>query len=208
MQINIDEKFNYLMAELDNLSNKVKVLLEHVSNTSNPHSVSNSQVGLNNLTNVSQAAIDASNLSTENIINWQQKCNFERVETLYDKDVLDSSINWGYTGGIQGNKIITGKDFNKYKMLRVYVVTYVGQAVTHIDLQKTIARSVMGDYYYFAGQVIAAPDGVNDIYKSVMAVNSNKTAFKHQYVGYSNYTQYISRDTNSDYYIYKIEGIF
>lgn len=45
---------------------------------------------------------------------------------------------------------------------------------------------------------IAAPDGVNDIYKSVMAVNSNKTAFKHQYVGYSNYTQYISRDTNKN----------
>ena len=61
--------------------------------------------------------IISSNLSNTNVLNWKNKCGFEKTEIIYDMNSSDPNINWGYTSGIGSSTTVTGKDFTKYKKL-------------------------------------------------------------------------------------------
>ena len=82
-----------------------------------------------------KANVDASNLSNTNVLNWKNKCGFEKTEIIYNMNSSDPDINWGYTGGIGSDTTVTGKDFTKYKkLIGTYGDTGNVQWVVIIDL--------------------------------------------------------------------------
>ena len=97
---------------------------------------------------------NASNLSTANIASWKENLGYENIETIYDMSSSDSSLNWGYTSGIEGGGTtgvtISNKDFSKYKKLLVYyrfwTPTVGKDATSHleVDLDKLVSSVYSG----------------------------------------------------------------
>lgn len=94
------------------------------------------------------------------------------VVTLYDKDSSDSSINWGYTSGINnptsGAFAITGKDFSPYKTLICYVQDYgaIILSLQSSNLGNDGYNAVHGGLIYYS----------TNLYKVSVRVNAQKTA--------------------------------
>lgn len=130
--------------------------------------------------------------------------NVEHSEVIYDKDSSDSNINWGYTSGILSDTSVTGKDFSKYKRLRVSCCckksiksddTFGRNVVFEIDLTHFNGFEYTTTYRpaYYTG---------NDYNQSIIfVVTEDKT--KMTFVCYGNAVK-VTEDT----YIYKIEGIY
>lgn len=119
-----------------------------------------------------------------------------RTEVIYDKSSLDTSKNWGYTGGIQGGVTVTGKDFSKYDKL--IITSYqLGLILTLIyDMQNHgYEQSIAGTSADLKVEMNLKCNVLND-----------KTAFNVTAIGYYN-GGWVDRNSNVSYVVTKIEGI-
>lgn len=131
--------------------------------------------------------------------------NVEHCETIYDKDSSNSDINWGYTSGIVSNTSITGKDFKKYKRLRLSCCckngtdkrdTFGRNTVFEIDL------TTFNGFEYVATCRPAYYDGHDYRYSVIFVITKDKTTMS--YVCYDGEDK-LTTDIN---FLYKIEGIY
>lgn len=126
-----------------------------------------------------------------------------RTEVVYDMTSSDVNKNWGYTSGIQGGVTVSGKDFSKYKVLRVYV--NYANTITQIG---DIDMNLLVDNTYRVAQRCGTQSISNaNFYFSNSYVNNSKTSFTHDGVGYISGTTINLRNSNGDYIVYKIEGV-
>lgn len=135
----------------------------------------------------------------------------EKVELVYDKDSADSSINWGYTNGINSGSGSIAKDLTKYKHLRIYFACYYVSSSNHgvtsnmliLDLSNehgtnNICYSGMITPYY-ASNGFVTNMGIMAEYN----LNS-KTFFASLF--YQGNAQ--TGGAPNGYYVYKIEGVY
>lgn len=148
-----------------------------------------------------KAKVDASNLTSGNVDSWQEKLGYERVETVYDKDNASATYNWGYTSGIANNTTVSGKDFSKYRYLRCYSQVYAVLHMTLIDLTKLSANN-----NYPGLDLFWLVQSSTIFGKTEILVNSAKTSITFL-VYYENYNTG-SQTSDSNYYFYKIEGVY
>lgn len=127
------------------------------------------------------------------------KNKVEQVEIIYDKN--NSSLNWGYSNGIQGNNTITGKNFTKYKRLRIYAVL----ADKILLIYEISLELKVGDGYYQSSSCGLSGD-LSDTVVSRCTVNLAKTTIEFQH-GYFN-GDVTLRNDNSAYVTVKIEGVY
>ena len=167
-----------------------------------------------------RAKTDASNLSTTNVDSWASTCRFERVDLLYDSNSANSNINWGYTSGLKNNTTITGKDFSKYKCLRILcasdmpsnpardIMDYmfipldnIGYAVTQGHYRGVLT---MESYYTINGSNSATT--VIQLVNFVVTINTQKTSlsvYAGEHVAASSQSWYNDQDR-----IYRVEGLY
>lgn len=141
--------------------------------------------------------------------------NVERVDVVYDKDSSDASINLGYTGGVQNLQEVN-IDLSKYKKCNAYLNLYesgnfasgsgnrndilqIDLLTNRIENNLSVATNTFGYIYYFdetwnvnSSQLFMARIDYNHLTKTFVP----KLAYDGQLV------------TSSNYYIYKIEGIY
>lgn len=129
--------------------------------------------------------------------------NVEHVDVIYDK-TGGAPLDWGYAGGLQSGTYVTGKDFSKYKYLKLYVYISGAAGVYFIDLTtKQIENYVAMNIFNYAYE----SSSTNYVFKAACYVNANKTAI-------NTYTEIVwltDGHTYSDaatYYVYKIEGVY
>jgi len=204
---NFDEKTNYIMAEIDKLSSRVK-FLETVQDAGFDASVDESS--LNAVQNVAifsalskKAELDASNFSSDFIENWQNALNFEKIKIIYDKDSADININWGLKNGINGGVSVSNKDFSNFNRLIVFVVFDKVSFSFLIDL--SFLNSVTLDYN-------GSGCGLSTTNARALcraSVSSAKTTFTNEKMGYiAQGSVYFTESTSSTTYVYKIVGIY
>lgn len=151
---------------------------------------------------------DASNLTPYNIVSLKNKCEFEQVEVIYDKDSLDSNLNWGYTSGIKNNATIN-KNLSKYKKLNIYMIsgdinfttTYTPVCCT-IDLTHLTDNAYIGGLFMYNSWSFHSTTNLSQFFMYRFSVNEAKSNFATVFKNGT--TSSISNDTIS--YIYKIEG--
>lgn len=137
------------------------------------------------------AALDSNGYYNKEQTN-ELLANREQVEVIYDKDG-GSPLDWEYSGGIQTGITITGKDFSKYKYLRIYGSVH-GQNVYQVNFVINLSqpnRSSASDQQFYMSSVVGYD--ANTSYTAT--VNLEKTSFE-------NSSQY---DVGK---ITKIEGVY
>lgn len=156
---------------------------------------------------------DASNLSNANIENWQNKCRFERVETIYDKSSTNPNINLGYTSGIKNLQVVS-IDLSKYKKINVFLNLYDSQIsnggnrndIMQLDLKtnrlndSNYASNTFG--YIYLDDNVGWQVNNNELFMARVDYNHKTKVFVPKLA-------YNGNLVNSDtYYIYKIEGVY
>ena len=130
-------------------------------------------------------------------------CNVQKLEytqTIYDMKSTDSAINLGYTSGIKGGVTLTKLNLKKYKRLKVYSVINWDYSIVEIDLTMLVTQynsyynskanpRISNNFMYTYGTYVSVGSAKNNIYISFFKNNS-----------------YLNNNTN--YYCYKIEGIY
>lgn len=157
------------------------------------------------------AAKDASNLSNTNKSSWKTALNVAQLETIYDKSSNDSSINWGYTNGINSGTTITDKDFNPYS----YLIITVGDNRTDGNARWTtvaildLTSTKRGSSGYYTSGITAAVDTTSNFYKIVASfnVNSEKTSIVVRYTGINNAGDGFAQAAGDNMSILKIVGV-
>ena len=130
----------------------------------------------------------------------------EHIETIYDMTSSDSTINKGYTSGLQANNLATNYQFgmlaSKYKAFIVYGRLDSMSTSTRIDLALKIGTQV-------AGGLICGNYATNNFAHSTynMVVDVNSGVFKTWHAQYMAGSSQVSKDNNSEYIITKIEGV-
>ena len=147
---------------------------------------------------------DAGNLTMEDLDSWQNYLGYERVELVYDKDSAGATYNWGHTSGIKGNVTVNGKDFSKYKYLKIYCRIYQTNFVFYLDLQY-----LNPDISMYVGTGAGLSSTGARVYNRC-SVNPFKTSFVNSTIGYvaNNSSTYTAQNNNSDLFVYKIEGVY
>lgn len=158
-----------------------------------------------------KADVDASNLTEANVLSWQNKCGFERVETIYDM-TGDASLNWGKPDGLPDG--VYSRDVSKYHALRVYVTTET--AVMTASLQSVFSLYVdltilVGDEQLYSGistsnsryGVVNTP-AQTELRSALIFVpptkNSIQVYLRNNYVNNTQFT--------TGYHVIKIEGVY
>lgn len=135
----------------------------------------------------------------------KQKTNAELVDLLYDKNSSDPVFNWGKTGGIQDNVVVTNKDFSKYKKLVVHGQAYAQNFTGIIDLtQPTTSDDYRGLNISSMSWDTSGLGMLAFICGGI--VNSAKTSFQSivHFIRVSNG----ATGATTAYFIYRIEGIY
>ena len=141
-----------------------------------------------------------------NELNYLKAQKVETYEVVYDKNSEDEKVNWNLKNGILGGKAKSGVNFLKFKRLRVYVmfankISYTGEIPLENPNPTTTKREILANFR------VGDEDASQSIYYILLKITDltyivNMTMGF--YTGSTNYT----RDNNSGYYIYKIEGIY
>lgn len=129
---------------------------------------------------------------------------FKQVETIYDRNSSDPNINWGYTSGLPTGTNVTGKDFSKYKYLRVYVRISSLTGFYYVDLTQTeVSRHDAGNVFNFGFE----SSTTTYLFIGTCTVNEEKTS-----IAVNSYIEWLSDghtySPTDAYYTYKIEGIY
>ena len=130
--------------------------------------------------------------------------NVERVEVVYDKTSDDPNINWGYKTGLPTKSTVTGKDFSKYKYLKIYVYISGAAGVYYVDLTQKQTTKYLGLNIFSFGYESSS---TNYLFKSACYVAADKTSIElyTEIVWLTDGHTYSSPDA---YYVYKIEGVY
>jgi hypothetical protein len=126
-----------------------------------------------------------------------------KVETIYDMSSNNSSLNWGYTGGIPTGTSIS-KDFTKYKYLKIYCnrpSDNYGSTVTLVPLDKP---QDSGAYVGQSVIYLARLSSVNSILANTLTVSlpNSKTSINIYFTQQYNTNDYYEQA----YRVYRIEG--
>lgn len=133
-----------------------------------------------------------------------------KIETIYDKHSNDSSINKGYTSGIQGNTWSAFKIDDKYTQLKVYA--FLGNKITtfFVDLtlikNGTLTEITSGGLVknqHVSGNNMYIVNGVNVTINSDLSFTVRE-CFTFN-ISTDSYTQY---QNNANYCVYKVEGVY
>jgi hypothetical protein len=124
-----------------------------------------------------------------------------RTEVIYDKNI--SEKNWGFASGILGSKSVSGKDFSKYETLIVHM-QFAGHVsgIGFLDLQHISPNSST-----YKAKFAIGSEADKDIYTCYVEVNRAKTTFTNKQMGFISGTSFSDRNSNANYYVYKIEGV-
>ena len=128
--------------------------------------------------------------------------SIERVEVVYDMNG-GTPLDWGKTGGIYGGEVISGKDFRKYKKLIVYSYSS-GNILTTIIPLTTLVSGV--DSYI--GCNAGLSNDTTDLQCIKCSINSTKTDFEVDAMGYYGTSGFTLRNNTSSYIVFKIEGVY
>lgn len=154
-----------------------------------------------------KAEVDASNLTSANVTSWKSKLGLSGVESatlLYDKSSSDANINWGYTDGIVGGTTLNKPEFMNYKRIRFYILFVGNQTeIDELDMLMPVPKSTA---HRRTGSAALSLDEPNSVYTSNIVYNTSSYAFWFE-LGFLKGTSYNARNNNSEYFIYKIEGI-
>lgn len=127
----------------------------------------------------------------------------EEVETIYDVNSDDINLNWGYPSGIYNGTTINGKDFTKYKKLRLITgVFWSGRinrtAIVEISLEPNASNVNAG------GSVVCSYfEGTFYNYLVECRLNTEKTSITFDAYRVTNNT-----NTSSGFVVLnKIEGV-
>lgn len=181
-----------LQTKINSISDKVdKITGKGLSTNDYTTAEKNKLSGLSNYDDTAvrnlinnKASLDGSNLSETNISSWRETLgitdnNFELPDTVEQTEVIydmnDSTKDWGYSGGIQTGVTITGKDFSKYKYLKIYASVH-GQNVYQVNFVINLTqpnRSSVSDQQFYMSSVT----GYGDATYSVM-INLEKTSIE------------------------------
>lgn len=132
-----------------------------------------------------------------------ENVSYLRTEVVYDMTSSDSAKNWGYKSGIQGGVVVSGKNFSKYDKLIIHAQFANSVSGTgFLDLSKIIAGT--GTY---RTKLAFGCETDAEIYTCFVRVSANKTELANGQMGYISGTTFADRSGNSNYYIYKIEGV-
>ena len=115
---------------------------------------------------------------------------------LYDKNSTDPSINKGYTSGIQtdgAGNVRVSIDFSLYKKVKIYANLDRMNAVSEYDF-----TSGTDQFSILCGDIASSRAKFN-----YMSGYITKTEFRPVFAGIGD----TARDYNSNYYVYRIEGI-
>lgn len=145
--------------------------------------------------------VDIDNVVTD--IN-QINSNIDKLTpvTLYDFTSDDADINWGYTSGIQGGVTVSDKSFGQFSKLRITAFFVKEQFVFEFPLK---GKSV--DYMWASASGGIAYDQAG-IMGCVVKTNSTQTTFNVITIGYYNTSGWQARNSNSLYFVGKIEGVY
>ena len=125
----------------------------------------------------------------------------EHVDVVYDMTSADVEKNWGYTAGFGTTEgKITGKDFSKYRYLRVYFDNNWLSGYCIIDLRKT--NRLLTEHT--GSSATTAYDGKTIYFGGIcVSVRDNKTSILVEYLHYAG-----SHPTSAYSFINKIEGVY
>ena len=163
--------------------------------------LNNIQTQVNNIQGNISNNIEARVNSVENTLTNKT----EKVEVLYEKSSNNSNINWGITGGILGGVSTTPqKVFTNYKRIRFYVLFKLGQSqMLEMDMNAPITNTTV---HKRVGVTALDFDDMSTNFVSVIVFNtSTNNLFMHS--GYLKGSTYSQQHNNSDFQIYKIEGV-
>lgn len=145
-----------------------------------------------------QLSLEHLNAITENAL-YNTSVIVDKTEVVYDMASSSSSKNWGYTSGIQDGTTISGKNFSKYKKLRIYWMpftdTYYGHnSIFDVDLTHLYSTE------YFANFTARKYINNTDQITTKISINTAKTSISVD-IRYNG-------NTLNDGYVYMIEGVY
>ena len=117
---------------------------------------------------------DASNLSEENVVNWQNKCGFERNKVIYDADSEDSVLNWGYTSGLPNGEVITHSIDPSFKGLKLLINQDYRNSILYIDLTKKDPASGIDNYIGVNCYYAYTQNGFLYLYQATCVVSGDR----------------------------------
>ena len=134
---------------------------------------------------------NGSNITNEDIENWKTKLGYENIETIYDMNSENSSINLGYTNGIQPDSTVN-LNTSKYKRLLIFTEW----ATLTLDLTQRLTVTQVG-FTIFSTWLFT--------YLEQVTVNEAKTTISFALPFYSSKG---AEGTYSNVKITKIEGFY
>lgn len=136
------------------------------------------------------------------IVHEKEIADVEHIQVIYDKDSTDSNINWGKTSGIGHKLEVTGKNFSKYKKLKVLADMVWAKGIVEVDLTKFNTEAGV----YFGSQNLMAgkhPQYGIYFYSTIIGVNNQKTSITPEFY---NVVGEVTNDNAGK--VLKIEGVY
>ena len=114
-----------------------------------------------------------------------------------------------WTGTCKGRETIS-LDVSSYSKLKIYAVSWGATLIGELDLTKTMPNNIFSGYPYcacFTGAQYVNTSKVWEIHSIMVAVNTAKNTIYNGNQGFAYNTTNELRNNNSQYYIYKVEGM-
>ena len=137
---------------------------------------------------------------------YKDRVDFSKI-TQNGNEIVEKGIVL-YEGYLQGNDSIP-LNLIDYKTLKIYANSYSTQIIFDLDLTTENAQTQTSSQPYTSsgvGSYYADSQSQFELHICEAGVNLNKTTFYNIYMGYVRGGTTNTRNNNSDYYIYKIEG--
>lgn len=124
---------------------------------------------------------------------------------------IDGFKKWEtlWTGTCKGRETIS-LDVSSYSKLKIYAVSWGATLIGELDLTKTMPNNIFSGYPYcacFTGAQYVNTSKVWEIHSIMVAVNTAKNTIYNGNQGFAYNTTNELRNNNSQYYIYKVEGM-
>ena len=140
---------------------------------------------------------------------------FDYVDNATMTQAIETALNgfkkWEtlWEGTCKGRETIS-LDVSSYSKLKVYAVSWGATLIGELDLTKTMPNNIFSGYPYcacFTGAQYVNTSKVWEIHTIMVAVNTAKNTIYNGNQGFVYNTTNELRNNNSQYYIYKVEGM-
>lgn len=135
------------------------------------------------------------------VVHSNEMAGVEHVEVVYDATSNDVNINKGLTNGLSPNSTY-GIDVTKYKKLIIYTDCYSTHGTTILDLRVPIEN---GGYAVSNVIMSAWVSSQYSTLRGTFEVSADKKYFSQSLNWYHANNTF---SQNSDYKVYKIEGVY